>query len=309
MRSSDRGTSWDESTLEEIMDLSTDPVLAQEQWLEDLAQSPVDFTNPETLVMSGGLPGLFTPRSRAWLRLSSDAGRTWRPPVILPMAGLGSLCGHGNACVRPDGMALIGMTTVNAEGWDRRPLVYASPDGRSWSFLSFITAFPDDGAAVSDKRGSPRFGPQRYQYPRLIQLADGRVLASLRSQRDPTGILWTEVHHSNDGGRTWAFLSRVNDWGAPGDIIQLQDGRVLCVYGYRLAPSGVRYRVSEDGGRTWGSEWILRDDGGNWDLGYPRVVELERNRCLAVYYMNTREEMDRRGFAVRHIAGTFFDID
>ena len=42
---------------------------------------------------------------------------------------------------------------------------------------------------------------------------------------------------------------------------------------YRLPPFGVRARISEDGGRTWGRELILRDDGGSWDLGYPRVIE------------------------------------
>ena len=51
----------------------------------------------------------------------------------------------------------------------------------------------------------------------------------------------------------------------------MRDGRIACVYGYRLPPFGLRARLSEDGGRTWGREIVLRDDGGSWDLGYPRV--------------------------------------
>ena len=38
--------------------------------------------------------------------------------------------------------------------------------------------------------------------------------------------------------------------------------------------------LSEDDGRTWGREIILRDDGGSWDLGYPRVIEHEAGRLL-----------------------------
>ena len=71
----------------------------------------------------------------------------------------------------------------------------------------------------------------------------------------------------------------MNDWGAPGDLVRMRDGRIVCVYGYRLPPFGVRARFSEDDGRTWGRELILRDDGGSWDLGYPRSPSTRRASC------------------------------
>jgi hypothetical protein len=199
-------------------------------------------------------------------------------------------------------MSLIALTSVTPDAWTRRPLIYASPDGINWNFLCFMTPQDDDGQAVSNKEGSPRFGAHRYFYPRPMQLRSGRMIASMRAQRDPTSVLWTELFDSEDGGRTWRFVSRVNDWGAPGDIVELSDGRIVCVYGYRLAPTGVRYRVSEDGGRTWGSEIILRDDGGNWDCGYPRVIEIEPGKCLTAYYINVKGDP----IGVRHIAQTIF---
>ena len=162
---------------------------------------------------------------------------------------------------------------------------------------------------MSAKQGSPRFGAHRTFYPRPLPLKDGRILASLRSQRDPTCILWTEVHASDDGGRTWRFLSRVNDWGAPGDLVQMADGRIVCVYGYRLAPFGIRYRVSGDGGRTWGSEIILREDGGSWDLGYPRIIEVTPGRLLTVYYINLKDDPVQLNGGVRHIACSEFSPD
>ena len=67
----------------------------------------------------------------------------------------------------------------------------------------------------------------------------------MRCQRDPTGVMWTEIFESDDGARTWRFLSRVNDWGAPGDITRMQDGRIACVYGYRVRPQGIRARISD----------------------------------------------------------------
>lgn len=91
--------------------------------------------------------------------------------------------------------------------------------------MSMMTPGVDDGAADSDRNVGLRFGAHRYFYPRGIMLPDGRILASMRCQRDPTSVLWTDIFQSDDGGRTWAFLSRVNDWGAPGDLVRMQDGR------------------------------------------------------------------------------------
>ena len=209
--------------------------------------------------------------------------------------------------MRPDGVSLVFMTAVTDDGWKRRPVVYASVDGGAgWAFLSAMMPADDDGAAIGDRSVGLRFAAHRYFYPRGIVLPDGRILASIRCQRDPTSILWTEIFGSDDGGRTWAFVSRVNDWGAPGDLCRMHDGRIACVYGYRLPPFGVRMRISEDDGRTWGREGILRDDGGSWDLGYPRVTEIEPGKLLTVYYMNRRDDPIQMNGGVRHIAQTVF---
>jgi hypothetical protein len=311
IRSSDRGASWDSSSAMTIFDMAiTADEIAAGGPATYADEPPVDFLDPDVLVVTGSVPAHFVPSAKAWLALSADGGKSWRRPILLPFTGLPSLSGHGSANVREDGVSIVAMTTVTPDGWSRRPLVYASADnGASWNFLSFITPEQDDGAAVSAKQGSPRFGAHRYFYPRPIPLRDGRLLASMRSQRDPTSILWTEIFDSEDGGRTWKFLSRVNDWGAPGDIVQLTDGRIVCVYGYRMKPYGIRYRVSEDGGKTWGSEIILRDDGGSWDLGYPRVIETAPGELLSVYYINRRDDPVQLNGGVRHIACTRFTAE
>jgi hypothetical protein len=308
IRSPDGGETFDAASVATVFDMATTAEEIAASGGDGYAgEAPVDFLDRDVLVLSGAVPAHFVPSAKPWLRLSTDGGRTWRRPILLPTGGLASLSGQGSAMVRADGVSLIAMTAVTPDGWTRRPLVYASADGgASWNFLSFITPEQDDGAAVSAKIGSPRFGAHRYFYARPIALADGRLIASMRSQRDPTSVLWTEIFESEDGGRTWRFLSRVNDWGAPGDLVEMADGRIACVYGYRLPPYGIRARMSEDGGRIWGAELVLRDDGGSWDVGYPRVIEQEPGRLLAVYYINLRNDPIQVNGGVRHIARTLF---
>jgi hypothetical protein len=310
IRSRDDGASWDEASQQTVFDLADDKARILRDGGESYAgEAPLDFTDPDVLVMAGALPALLKPDSRAWLRASADGGITWRPPILLPLHGLASLTGHGPPTTRADGVSLLGLSTTSADGWTNRPLVYASTDGITWNFLAFITPAIESGSAASDRSGPLIFGAIRHFYTRLLALKDGRILAAIRFQREATGIIWTDIFESKDGGRTWKFLSRVNDWGAPGDIVEMADGRLVCVYGYRLAPSGIRARVSEDGGRRWGPEIILRDDGGSWDLGYPRIIEVSPGRLLTVYYMNTRDDPIQMNGGVRHIARTLFELD
>jgi hypothetical protein len=310
IRSRNGGASWDPSSQIPVftLDATADDILAQGP-RDYSAEGPLDFSNGNTLIMSGGVPALFKPDSQAWLRASTDGGLTWRRPILLPLGGLPSLTGHGSSMVRSDGMNLIGLATTTQGGWVNRPLVYASSDGIEWRFLSFITPIGDDGSAVSDRKGEFIFGAIRHIYPRLIQLRDNRILAAIRFQREARDVIWTDIYESEDGARTWRFLSRVNDWGAPGDIVEMRDGRIACVYGYRINPPGIRARISADGGRNWGSEIVLRDDGGSWDLGYPRVIEHEPGKLLTVYYINTKDDPIQMNGGVRHIAQTVFTPD
>ena len=307
IRSRDKGQTWDKSGMQVLFQLGVEHSEVFDGPVDYSAEPPLDFTNPDTLVASGSTPDYFRPHSRAWIRASSDGGHNWRPAIQVPNVGFPSVSGHASPLMRPDGICLNFVTVTFDEGRRRRPAVYASVNGGAlWTFVSFITPLEDDGAADNDQSLPLRFSAHRWFYPRAILLPSGKILCSLRCQRDPTSVFWTELFESEDGGRTWRFLSRVNDWGAPGDIVRMSDGRIACVYGYRLPPFGIRARISQDEGRTWGPELILRDDGGSWDLGYPLVTETAPGELLAMYYFNRKDDPVQSNGGVRHIAHTRF---
>jgi hypothetical protein len=105
-----------------------------------------------------------------------------------------------------------------------------------------------------------------------------------------------------DLGTTWSQLVDVtgNIGGNPPATLLLKDGRVCVTYGYRRKPTGVRARISSDEGRTWSPEIIIRDDGFDGDLGYPRRVLRPDGRVFTVYYFNGPRGEDRA------IEGTFW---
>ncbi|MGC1270084.1 MAG: sialidase family protein [Croceibacterium sp.] len=308
VRSRDNGLTWDGANPQ--IDMLSGPV---ERGTAPAAAlpGPVNYLDPNVLVANASLGGFAVKESRGTVRLSKDGGNSWTPPVVLPLDGLVSTTGIHSTLVRPDGRCLLFMFEVDQNNANRRPLVYCStPDGTQFHFLSYITPKVDVfGQVDGDYSGSIRFIGHRWFYPRGAMLPNGRILCTLRCQRDPTGVMWTEVYASDDGGETWAFLSRVNDWGSPGSLVVMPDGRVVVTYGYRLMPSGIRAVVSEDGGRTWSPELVIRQDGGSWDLGYPNAWVAGNGEVGVLYYFNSKDDRVKANGGVRHIARSIFSID
>lgn len=308
VRSRDRGRTWDGANPQTNMFASIGREGAQT--VERLPE-PVNFLDRDVLVSSGSTGGFAQKTARGTVRISRDGGRSWGPTLVLPLEGLVSTTGVQSALVRPDGRCLLFLFSVDENNANRRPLVYASTNGGTeFHFLSYIVPKTDPwGQTDGDYTGSIRFVGYRWFYPRGYMLPSGRILCVTRCQRDPTGVMWSEVFASDDGGESWTFLSRVNDYGAPCSLVVLPDGRVVAVYGYRLMPSGIRASVSEDGGRTWGPELIVRDDGGSWDLGYPNAWHAGDGQIGALYYFNSKDDKVQANGGVRHIARSLFSID
>lgn len=94
--------------------------------------------------------------------------------------------------------------------------------------------------------------------------------------------------------------------GHPFHALRLPDNRVLLTYGYRHAPYGIRARIlnAECTDYATAQEFIIRDDGGGTDLGYPWAVMIDEHRVLVTYYFNYEQ---LRG--TRQILGTILEIE
>jgi hypothetical protein len=81
----------------------------------------------------------------------------------------------------------------------------------------------------------------------------------------------------------------------------MPDGRVLCTYGYRREPFGVRACFSSDEGLTWDieNEVVIRDDGMHSDLGYAGSILLNDGSILSTYYFHGED-------GVRYIGGSIW---
>lgn len=240
--------------------------------------------------------------------VSTDRGHSWSEPVRLPTWLPGAdrytysfASGRPSYVLRKDGMLLLfGYASrkrledkITGIGEEAFPVVWASWNGgESWGFLAEVELIPKMPCGI-------------LPYPLL--LANGHILMAVRRQYNGYNA-YTQIYRSTDEGRTWNFLSRVNDWGAPANLLEMPDGRIVCVYGYRQEGYGIRARISRDSGVTWGNELVIRNDGGSWDLGYPASVLTPSGNILTVYYMNLANDPIQQDGGVRFIASTLWSV-
>ena len=232
---------------------------------------------------------------------SEDNGYTWgelEPVGTSSSLDYGVFIGKTGFIELPDGSLLAplygmpaGDTRPRAGNgeWRTRAYVARSRDGGlTWGRPSTV-AYDVDGRI-------------EFNEPTMVRLPDGKLLSMLRTTTGTGGYLYQVL--SNDDGWTWQGLRRTPIWGYPAHLLRLRSGRILCTYGYRREPFGVRAAFSDDDGGTWDmdKEIVIRDDGLHMDLGYPASVQLKDDRVLSVYYFHGRD-------GIRYIGASTYEVD
>jgi len=257
--------------------------------LSGLQESPggFDFSDPDFAMMCAR-SGLRT-GARSWLYFSLDRCRNWDGPYRLPTFGLPGIAARTDYLIEGSRSCILFLTAAKSNGEEGHVFCARTGDGGgSFSFLSWIGPEPGGFSIM----------------PASVRVGD-RILVAVRCREE--GVNWIDLYSSGDGGSTWNYVNRPVDntgvGGNPPTLHSLPYGRLCLVYGFRDAPHGIRAKLSRDDGESWGREIILRDDGGNHDLGYPRTVVRPDGRVVTVYYFNDEPEGER------YIAATIWDPD
>jgi hypothetical protein len=238
----------------------------------------IDFTHPDFALMcarSGLRAG-----AKSWFYTSYDRCNTWDGPFNLSMFGQTGIAARTDYLVSDAHTCTLFLTAAKPNGDEGHAFCARTTDGgKRLAFVSWIGPEPEGFTIM----------------PASVRLSESRILVALRCRE--AGRNWIDLYASDDNAATWDYMNRpVGNTGVGGNpptMTRLHDGRLCLTYGYRDAPHSIRARLSHDDGATWGKEVILRGDGGNHDIGYPRTVQRADGNMVTVYYFNDHPESER----------------
>ena len=224
---------------------------------------------------------------------SEDDGHSWKGPFI-PLHVPGDVTlnvfgkptpafNRGAMCEGKDGTLYWAVASKSRKETSvtETHLLRSTDGGRSWNYVCPIAQ--DEKVTFNETS--------------LYETPKGDLIAFMRTAafEDHTAIA-----RSSDGGKSFQHWQDAGFQGHPHFALRLPDNRVLLIYGYRHEPFGIRARILDPECTNFATaeEIVLRNDGGNGDLGYPWATMTADGRVLVVYYFNQKN-------GPRHIAGTW----
>lgn len=229
-----------------------------------------------------------------YLVRSSDGGKTWQgpiyPPHISPEINYNAYgipapaYNRGALCEAKDGRILWIAAAGDSTDRTSTHLMISRDKGISWDYSCPVASDPKVGFNETSVYETPK----------------GDIIAFLRT--DDFGDQAC-IARSTDKGKTFHKWQSMGFQGHPLNALRLPDNRVLLTYGYRHKPFGIRARIlnAECTDFATAPEIVLRDDGGNGDIGYSWPVLMNDNWILVTYYFNKED-------GTRFIAGTILEI-
>ncbi len=302
-RSNDGGLTWIHETTDIVV---TEPMGRTEDFDRESVsalRSPLDFSDPDLTLKFEWMGNLYYSRNR---------GRDWVGPFAIPDFGFSAPAFRTDYLVEGPSSVSAWVSLGNSEErhsedkllphWREEVYRIRTRDGGlNWSLEGRV------GRSVGEFNSGLRIDSAIM--PSTVITDEGDLVTCIRNLKAYPKKGWIECWGSKYGGSLWSLLSTPVGEEAgttPPALSKLDDGRFVLTYGHRKplrGPTSIRARISRDAGNTWSEEFVLRDGGGDEDIGYTRNAIRPDGKVVTVYYWNDHEKTER------YIAATVWNPD
>ena len=291
-RSLDGGSTW---TIEDAYDQGQTTMGSSDQVKGQISQleQPMDNFNGPNFILTFKRENNNNGSSHFYYSL--DRGKKWAGPYAFPNLGLPGIVSRTDYLVdSPKTLSAFLTASKSNEKEGRVVYVQTNDGGNSWELVSMVGQ-EHEGFDIM---------------PSSLRLSTTELITTIRTR---TGDNHDKIiaYYSVDNGKSWEKLrdpvSDTGRGGSPPALVKLKDGRLALGYAYRSEHgSRMNVRFSEDKGKSWSDEIVIRGgDGANRDVGYPVMVQRNDGKLVLIYYWNNALADSENPY--RYIAYSIFD--
>lgn len=209
----------------------------------------------------------------SWILVSNDGGNTIRYSYKMPITSP-----HGPILLENGNYFYVGRSfksEIHNENQLEEGIYFMeSTDGVIWT----------DPIKIDTN-----FENYYFYEPHAVEVESGKILVSIRVQKKDSDLFTIFQTYIKNNKQLFP-LKETNIEGSPPHLMKHSSGKILLSYGRRKSPFGIRVSSSNDDGITFSSEYVLRNDGLDWDLGYPATIERKDGSLITVYYLRETDE-------------------
>jgi len=243
--------------------------------LQTVADTPWDDRDPSICQLADGTlicnwftyyagrkerrPGNPVGYKEIWLAFSTDEGKTWGEPQLIPSTANAYYGCTSPIRPMPDGTLIM---PIYHETRDKDNMyiiltlmIFSRDNGKTWS-----KPFVVDPDNIDNDEAD------------IIRRLNGDLLCVMRTNYGKS--MWKSL--SKDGGKTWTKSEPIGFMGHAPYLFRTSSGILLC--GHRHPGTSLHYSL--DDGATWSANVQIDSHIG----AYPSMAELPDGRILFVYY-------------------------
>ena len=290
--STDNGLSWDETKEQLIfpgyMNNESNYIITVPKNWKEVPKENVERVRADKIYVKYSNDKFWSATGIFQKKLSPKGNLIFSESISLPQHALIMGTNLSSFIRNEDGLRILSLFgKINPNQRENQIFLLRSQnDGSSWDFII----------------------PYKEPFSLKVGLGETALLETgldsiLGISRGSDGYLYSS--RSIDGGINWELPKKMSILGHPANLIEIDKNKILCTYGYRIKPIGIRAVILDKKTlNILSTNFILRKNGvGNpFDSGYPMTLMLNDSTFFTTYFFTSDDK-------VTHIAGTKWSIN
>lgn len=218
-----------------------------------------------------------------------DQGDNWSKPNKLNLGDLTHSLSRDPIVELNDGTLVLAVYESTPFRAEESFILRSWDQGENWGDKALIAR---DTASINSL-----YAASSYNESAIIEISPNNLIALVRCDESyytnngedymtVGGVGALRICYSHNNGLSWSNPRKTKIFGQPAAAVMLDNSKLIITYAKRVKPYKICLRASDDLGKSWSREIIVKSGVNHWDFGYPAITVLCDKLFIAYYWQN-----------------------